>query len=276
VENSSAEKIDSAEINDSAELKDFLKLLDEGVSVVAMLAPSFPVMFEYPEIVGKLRRLGFSYVVEVSRGALETNRELTRLVTEDKTARFITSPCPTIVRLIKAQYPHLKKFIAPVKSPMAYTAEVAQSHFPGYKPVFIGPCLMKKKEAQEDHKDLGILVLTYKELLEVFKIKGIKSNPEDYRESFDLIGMNTRLYAISGGLTQSAELNYLLTDEELDVVSGPERVKKALEDFPKNKLRVLDILNCDGGCIAGPGVESDLPLEKRRAKVITHWAKINQ
>jgi iron only hydrogenase large subunit-like protein len=261
---------------DSAELKEFLKLLKEGVGMVAMLAPSFPVMFDYPEIVGKLKRLGFSYVVEVSRGALETNRELTRLVSEDKTARFITGPCPTIVRLIKTQYPHLKKFLAPVKSPMAYTAEVVQSHFPGFKPVFFGPCLLKKKEAIEDHKDLGILVLTYKELVEVFKIKNIKGNPSDYKESFDLIGMNTRLYAISGGLTQSAELNSLLTDEELDVISGPERVKKALEDFPKNKLRVLDILNCDGGCIAGPGIESGLSLEKRRAKIIAHWTKIIQ
>lgn len=262
--------------NNSAEKKELLKLLEDDVPMVAMLAPSFPVMFEYPEIVGKLKRLGFSYVVEVSRGALETNRELTRLIEEDKTARFITSPCPTIVRLIKAQYPHLKKYLPPVKSPMAYTAEVVQNHFPGLKPVFFGPCLLKKKEAAEDDKDLGILVLTFKELLEVFKLKEIKNSPLDYRESFDLIGMNTRLYAISGGLTQSAELNSLLTDEELDVISGPERVKKALEDFPKNKLRVLDILNCDGGCIAGPGIESDLPLEKRRAKVIAHWAKINQ
>lgn len=260
----------------SPELSKFLELLANGEKLAALVAPSFPVMFEYPEIVGKLKRLGFAYVVEVSRGALETNRELTRLIEEDKTARFITSPCPTIVRLIKTQYPHLKKYLAPVKSPMAYTAEVVQSHFPGCLPVFIGPCIMKKKEAAEDHKELNILVLTYRELLEALKIKEIKSSPKDYKESFDLIGMNTRLYAISGGLTQSAELNYLLTDEELDVISGPERVKKSLEDFPKNKIRVLDILNCDGGCIAGPGIESDLPLEKRRAKVIAHWAKINQ
>jgi iron only hydrogenase large subunit-like protein len=262
--------------NYSPELLKFIELLNNGEKLVAMLAPSFPIMFEYPEIVGKLKRLGFSYVVEVSRGALETNRELTRLVSEDKTARFITGPCPTIVRLIKAQYPHLKKYLAPVKSPMAYTAEVVQSHFSGFKPVFFGPCLLKKKEASEDDKDLGILVLTYKELLEVFKIKNIKGDASDYKESFDLIGMNTRLYAISGGLTQSAELNSLLTDDELDVISGPERVKKALEDFPKNKLRVLDILNCDGGCIAGSGIESDLSLDKRRAKIIAHWAKISQ
>lgn len=270
MEDNPAQKVDSSEV------KEFLKLLDDGAPMVAMLAPSFPVMFEYPEIVGKLKRLGFTYVVEVSRGALETNRELTRIVEEDKTARFITSPCPTIVRLIKAQYPHLKRYIAPVKSPMAYTAEVLQSHYPGYRPVFIGPCLAKKLEAKEEDKELNILVLTHKELLEVFNMKDIKNSPLDYRESFDLIGMNTRLYAISGGLTQSAELNYLLTDEELDVISGPERVKKALEDFPKNKIRVLDILNCDGGCIAGPGIESDLPLEKRRAKVIAHWANISQ
>jgi iron only hydrogenase large subunit-like protein len=241
---------------------------------IAMLAPSFPIMFSYPEIIGKLKRLGFKYVVEVSRGAIETNKQLLELLKADPNARFVTSPCPTIVRLIRNKYPHLVKYLSPIKSPMVNTAEIIKKEYPGFTPVFIGPCINKKLEASEDHPELGITVLTYKELKTMLDENNIKDDPNDFKESFDLIGSNTRMYAISGGLTQSAELNSFLTDEELDVVSGIKNVLKALEDFPKNKLRVLDILNCDGGCISGPGIDSSLNLEQRRAKVISHWTQI--
>ena len=40
--------------------------------MVAMLAPSFPIVFEYPQIVTNLKKLGFTNVFEVSRGAIET------------------------------------------------------------------------------------------------------------------------------------------------------------------------------------------------------------
>lgn len=258
----------------SKELVSFLEMLDRGEKMVALLAPSFPVMFSYPEIIGKLKRLGFKYVVEVSRGAIETNKQLMALLRADAAARFITSPCPTIVRLIRNKYPHLVKFLSPIKSPMVNTAEIIKKEYPDYKPVFIGPCVLKKLEASEDFPELGITVITYKELVEAFNLKQIKNDPNDFKQSFDMIGDTTRLYPVSGGLTQSAELNSFLTDEELDVVSGTANVLKALADFPNNKLKVLDILNCDGGCISGPGIDSKLSLEKRRAAIIAHWAKV--
>jgi len=185
---------------------------------VAMLAPSFPVMFSYSEIIGKLKRLGFEYVVEVSRGAIETNKQLLELLKADPTARFITSPCPTIVRLIRNKYPHLVKYLSPIKSPMVNTAELIKKEYPGYTPVFIDPCVNKKLEASEDHPELGIIVLTYKELNEIFKTEKIKDDKNDYKQSFDMIGSNTRMYAISGGLTQSI----------VTAVAFPVRVSKVL------------------------------------------------
>jgi len=256
----------------SPELQTFLNLLDKKEKMVAMMAPSFPVDFSSPEVVGKLRRLGFSHVVEVAVGAAETNKGLLELLRANPASRFITSPCPSIVRLIRAKYPQLIKYLAPVDSPMAMTSKLVKEKYPDHRLVFIGPCVMKKLEASEDHPELKIVVLTYKEIKEVFRIKKIKNDKKDFSASFDLIGPSTRLYSISGGLTQSASLNSYLTDEELDVVSGIENVQKALEAFPTNRLKVLDILNCWGGCISGPGITSKLSLEQRRARVITHWA----
>src|SRR4030042_3890546 len=97
----------------SPELKEFLQALEEKREMVAMLAPSFPIDFPYPGIVGKLKRLGFSYVLEVARGAEEVNQELLRLM-ENPKARYITSPCPTIVRLVRTKYSHLAQYLAPV------------------------------------------------------------------------------------------------------------------------------------------------------------------
>ena len=248
-------------------------LLTKKTRLIAMLAPSFVIDFKYPQVVGMLKRLGFSYVVEVAVGAAETNRQLLELVKNHPNRRYITSPCPTIVRLVRNKYPQLDEFFAWIDSPMSATAKLVQKKYPGARPVFIGPCFAKKMEAKEDRPELNILVLTYKELKEVMKNEGIIPLPEDEKSFFDEVGKTTRLYPISGGLAQSAGLNEIFTDEEYDVVSGPELAENALREFPKNKLRVLDILYCDGGCVSGPGVDSQLNINKRRQKVIAHWAK---
>ena len=249
-----------------------MKLLEKKEKMTAMLAPSFPIDFSYPEIVGQLKRLGFTYVVEVARGAMETNRQLLELIDKNPRQRYIASPCPSIARLIRNKYPQLKSFLAPVDSPMAQTARLVLKKYPGARPVFIGPCLAKSFEAQEDYPKLGIMVLTFKELKKALELKGIKNDPRDSSAFFDIAGRQARLYPISGGLAQSCSFNALLTNEEYDVISGLKKVKKSLEDYPKNKhLRALDILFCDGGCIAGPGINNSLSIEERRKKVIAHW-----
>jgi iron only hydrogenase large subunit-like protein len=93
-------------MNEMTVLIDALKRKDK---LVAMLAPSFPIMFEYPKIITKLKNLGFSYIVEVSVGAKKTNEELLDLLKKNPEARYITSPCPTVVRMIREQMPEYVK-----------------------------------------------------------------------------------------------------------------------------------------------------------------------
>jgi len=256
------------------EIARLLENLDNREKMVAMLAPSFPVMFGYPQIVGKLKRLGFDKVIEVSVGAAETNRQLLELVKNNPDKKYIASPCPTVVRIIRSKYPQLIKYLTPIDSPMAATAKIAAEKYPGYLIYFIGPCLLKKMEASQDRPELEINVITYRELQEVFNLKKIKNISEDSLASFDQIAVPTRLYPISGGLSQSSGVTQTMTDEEYDVISGPTLVEKALSEFENNKrLRLLDILNCEGGCINGPGIDSKLSLDDRRKKIITHWAK---
>lgn len=252
-----------------------IDLLEKKEKLVAMIAPSFPIVFPYPTIITMLRKLGFSYIVEVAIGAKKTNEELVKLLKEDPHARYITSPCPTIVRMIKKQMPQYAKYFPPnVDSPMAATAKIVREKYPGYRPVFIGPCVMKKYEANEDIPELEILVLTYKELSDVFshfKISG-NSNANDH---FDLSepGM-TKLYPLDGGLSHSSGLVNQLSKEEICVISGKEHIITSLETFDANKyIRLLDILYCPGGCIGGPGIESALTIDQRKHQILEYTTK---
>lgn len=256
----------------SLESKELLSLIDKKEKLVAMMAPSFPVVFEYPKIIGMLKRLGFKSVVEVARGAEETNKQLLALLKLHPDRKYITNPCPTIVRLIRNNYHYLIRYLSPIDSPMIATAKIVAKEYPKCKKVFIGPCIAKKLEAKEDHPELDILVLTYKELQDIFRYNNISFEQKDKSARFDLIAQETRLYPVSGGLSQSSGIIKKFTDPEYDVISGPELSKKALDEFIANyDLKILDILNCDGGCINGPGIESKDSLDRRRQKVINYW-----
>ena len=256
------------------EVNSLISLLNSKTKLVAMLAPSFPIVYQYPNIVGKLRRAGFGAVVEVSAGASETNRELRSAIASNPKGRFITSPCPTFVRFIRSKYPQLVKYLAfSADSPMVATAKIVLQKWPGYKPVFIGPCNVKKLEASEDHPDLKILVLTFKEMNEVFNKLNIQDSLDDGRFNFDIKGEETRLYPISGGLAESSHARDTMAEDQIRVVSGWQNCIKAVEEFETNPtIKLLDILFCDGGCINGPGIMSSLNMQSRRQKIIDHWS----
>ena len=254
-----------------SDVEQLIQLLKEKKHLVVMLAPSFPIMYDYPDIVKRLKQMGFHEVLEVSVGAETTNAQMLMELNKDKKKRFITSPCASAVRLIRKKYPQLEKYLAyNVDSPMVATAKIAHHKWPDAKVVFIGPCIVKKLEVSEDHPDLDILVLTYKELNEV--MNAIHPDTTKLVENlFDLENSNTRLYPISGGLAQSSGVKEILSEDEVQVISGWKNCAEALDNFEKNtSVRLLDILFCDGGCINGPGIESTLTVEERRNKVIAY------
>jgi iron only hydrogenase large subunit-like protein len=258
----------------SNEAKELIGMSERGTHMVAMLAPSFPVVFEYPQIIGMLKKIGFKKVVEVARGAEETNKQLLALMKLHPDRKYITNPCPTVVRTIRNKFPKLVDCLAHIDSPMVATAKICAKKWPKYKKVFIGPCMLKKLEAQEDYPDLDILAVTYKDLQEIFEAKKIRARFLDKFGDFDIKAQDTRLYPISGGLAQSSGIIKKLTDPQYDVISGPLLVNKILQEFlEKPELKILDILNCEGGCINGPGIVSSDSMDRRRQKIINYWKK---
>ncbi|MFA6017377.1 MAG: [Fe-Fe] hydrogenase large subunit C-terminal domain-containing protein [Patescibacteria group bacterium] len=246
-----------------------IDLLKNKSKLVAMLAPSFPIMYDPKEIVNKLKSLGFEKVVEVSVGAKETNRQLVEFIGSHPRARFITSPCASFVRFIKTKHREFLPYLATdVDSPMVATTKIVKEKFPGFQSVFIGPCVVKKLESSQDHPELNILVITYKELEEVFNLLVTNHQPLVTTNEFDLSEKSTRLYPTDGGLTNSSGVRNILKEEEIRVVSGWKNCESALMEFQNNpKIRLLDILFCEGGCINGPGITSTLSVDQRKKKI---------
>jgi iron only hydrogenase large subunit-like protein len=255
------------------EIESLYEAIKNHENLVGMLAPSFPIDFSYPEILQKLKKVGFSNFIEVAVGAIATNAQIQTLLEKNSSARYITSPCPTMVRMIKNKYPHLVKYLSPIDSPMIASAKIVRNRFPNARPVFIGPCIVKKLEASEDFPELNIIVLTYKEIKEILtKVNGDQNKNDTV--DFDLTADNTRLYSLSGGLAHSAGLQKVFTDEQINIVSGIQNIEKALNEFENDtKIRFLDILFCDGGCVNGPGIISSESLDQRRQKIVRYWTK---
>lgn len=238
---------------------------------LCMLAPSFVSMYEYPEIIYRIRALGFDKVVEVTFGAKMTNLNYYEVLKNQKDRTWISSPCPTLVNMIRGKYPHLIPNLVPVHSPMGSMALIVKKHFPGYEIVFIGPCLTKKMEA----KELGTVdeVLTFTELDELFKKHNIpeKITESKYQITFDkLYNDYTKVYPLSGGLSETLQYNDILKKSDILVADGMKNIIKILDGFKDGyykKYKFLDILSCEGGCINGPCINYKFPIKERIKRV---------
>jgi iron only hydrogenase large subunit-like protein len=250
------------------EKNQLIQLINSKAKMVAMLAPSFPINFDYPQIISMLKKLGFSYVVEVAAGAKKTNEAVLSALQNNPTSRFITSPCPSFVRLVRTKYPNLTQYLAlSVDSPMIATAKIVKEKYPGFTPVFIGPCIVKKLEAKEDYPDLGIVVVTYQEIADIFKQFNIQ-NENDLTQTFDVLEKTTRIYPTDGGLTFTSGVDKILKPEEYKIVSGWKNCEAVINEFQTNpKLRFVDVLFCEGGCINGPATDKSLSIDQRIEKI---------
>jgi iron only hydrogenase large subunit-like protein len=255
-------------------LSETKKLLDSSQKTVCMLAPSFVSEYEYPQIVYRLRALGFTEVVELTFGAKMTNLTYYSILKEEIDRTWISSPCPTIVNLIRTKYPHLLRNLVPVHSPMGCMSLICKKFYPDYKQVFVGPCLTKKLEAQE----LGGIAsaITFKELEQLFEEYKVAEEITDrkYMETFDKFYNDyTKIYPISGGLSSTLHHKNILKKKDILVTEKLSEVTKIFDDFVDGwykDYKFLDLLTCDGGCINGPGMIGNYSLKKRRKRVLRY------
>ncbi len=248
-------------------------LLESGERVVATVAPSFPAEFtdiSAGTLVAMIRALGFDSVHEISLGADLVAHAYRRLLEENPDGRYITTPCPASVSYVRKYHPRLMPFLAPVVSPMVAMARVLRHDLgPDIKVVFMGPCVAKKRASIDTTHVEVDAVLTFAELRDMFRRRGIKPEDFDGEDRFDPpYGGLGAVFPIAGGLLQTAGLTEDLLTGELVVAEGRGEFIEAITEFDlaRADTRLLDVLSC-AGCFAGPGMTSEETMLQKRSRV---------
>ncbi len=250
---------------------------------VALPAPSFYAQFRNLKDVNILLRalklLGFDDVYEVASGAEIVTAVSKHYIDEQKDKKpFISTACPSVVRLIRVRFPNLIDHLFPIKSPMEVAA------------------LQARKKAMKDTgleaKDIGIFFLSPCpakmtatnspldiEKSEVDRVLAIKDIyplllPLMKRTANeDNVIANSGKIGISWG-TSGGEAEGLTTKSHLSA-DGIANVIKVLEDLEDEKISELDFIElnaCSGGCVGGVLQVENPYVAKTRLNLLTKKA----
>ena len=244
---------------------DVLSGIRRGEKTVAIVAPA--ILGQYAanidEVYGAIRAIGFTDVIEVAQGAMETiENEGAELVEKlEEGQKFMTtSCCPSYIELSEKHVPEIKPYISSTGSPMYYTARIAKKKYPDAKIVFVGPCIAKRKEARRDE---GVdYVMTFEEIDSVFKGMGIEIGRA---ESYGVPFVSTRSahgFAQSGGVLGAVKLRLAGTREVNGVqIAGLNRksiaLLKAYGKSGKCPNEFIEVMACEGGCVTGPSTHNN-------------------
>jgi len=234
---------------------------------VIMVAPSFVVDFSYPSIIYKLKKLGFDKVVEMTFGAKMVSREYHKKLKNSK-KMLISSTCPGIVATIENRYPELKGNLAKIDSPMVAMGKICKKEFPKHKVVFLSPCNFKKIEASKT-KYIDY-VIDFDELKSLFKEHKIKKPLLAKKMQYDKFYNDyTKIYPLGGALAKTAHLKGVIDKNECKSIDGIQHVMKFIAEGD-TKIKFLDCLFCEGGCIGGPHTNKELSIKKKTKKIMNY------
>lgn len=241
---------------------DSLDVIKNYEYTVALPAPSFYAQFNNLDdtniVLRALKLMGFDDIFEVSSAA-EIVSDLSRKYIDEHKDRapFISSACPSIVRLIRVRFPNLIEHLLPINAPVDIAAENARKiamEKTGLSAekigiIFISPCPAKvtamKYPIINDKSEIDAVVAiqsVYKEILP-FMVK-----TQDATEELSTSGKIGISWGASGG-----EAGGLLTDSYL-AADGIENVIKVLEELEDQKINNIDFIElnaCSGGCVGG-------------------------
>ena len=225
-------------------------LIASGAPVYCSIAPSFISACDVPSFASMekaLLALGFAGVRETAEGASQVKKEYEQLLQSH--SLLISSCCPTINYLIEKYYPGALGHLAHVLTPMqAHCNQIKREH-PDAKVVFIGPCISKKKEAEEPESHIDC-VLTFEELLEWMEADGVSFDPS--LSDAPNGGGRARSFPSTGGIIHSMDLEL----NRLDYISadGVEDCMDILKEIEAGHLSgcFVELSACRGSCIGGP------------------------
>lgn len=264
-----------AAIMEKSQIVDVIRHIKSGKKIIAMLAPAIAGQFpcDFNKIVAAVKALGFNEVIEVAYGADITAKNEAKEFVEKvgKGQKFITSSCcPVYKEAAKKHINSLEPYISSTPTPMDFTGRYIKKKSPESICVFVGPCIAKRVEAiNSDYIDY---VLTAEEIGAMLVAKDIFVRDTEPERPIITPSSNGRMFALSGGVT-SAVKAFLDEDVEIKPILIDGLNKKSIRllgAYSKGKCpaNFIEVMNCEGGCIGGPGnLGSPKPAAKRVEKL---------
>lgn len=252
-----------------SELTDVIRHIMNGKKVVAMYAPAIGAQYRAApgQLEGALLEAGFSKVWEVGIGAdLTADAEAAEFEerVEEGAKMMTTSCCPAWVRAAQIHIPDIVPAISNTPSPMIFNGRLAKKDDPECITVFVGPCMAKRREGFDS--DVIDYVLTVDEVDALFAAKDIDIMKMPAKPGKYLPTVSGRNFAKTGGVAESVRLR--LKDDSIlkpYVVNGLDKAAvKQIQNWGKmvkgeipfsaDAPNLVEVMCCEGGCIAGPGI----------------------
>ncbi|MGB8261061.1 MAG: [Fe-Fe] hydrogenase large subunit C-terminal domain-containing protein [Terracidiphilus sp.] len=269
--------------SDAKQVRDDLprvkELLASGRKVVVSLAPSFVAQFpgiRAEQLVHAMKQLGFFAVSETALGAQQVSASILELMKSDPGHVWISSACPVVVDFVAKYHPECQANITALLSPLLTHCRMLRDHYgDGIATVFIGPCIAKKKEAEE-HPELLDVVLTFEDLEhwlaeENIELGAVRETPDDrfaLEESRE-----GALYPIEGGLVPGVTRGDGIKGSQVMSFSGIANVEQALKGIeawrPERNI-FLELTACAGSCVNGPKAARSTSIARRRFEILQY------
>jgi len=247
--------------------------------VFVSLAPSWLTEFgtlTAPLLIAALKKLGFAGVSETALGAQQVSAHVARALQEEPARILLSSACPTVVAYVQKHRPHLTASVTGLFSPLLAHCRMLRQHYgESIGIVFIGPCIAKKLEA-DDNPELLDLALTFEDLrlwlaAERIDPSALMPGPEDV---FVPQGAEEGvLYPVDGGMIAGIQAHCAVDDAAFMSFSGLAAVEKALdglEEIDRGHGLFLELLACEGGCVNGPKVSRQGSTVTKRRRILDH------
>ncbi len=238
----------------------FFRDLKKGVPISVLLAPAFQANYpdEYASVLGGLKKLGVKHIISVSFGADITTWGYINYISENNFKGGISQPCPAVVNYIERYVPELICKLVPIHSPMMCAAIYVKKYM-GIQDrlAFISPCIAKKAEITDPNTHGFVSYnLAFDHFMDYVRRNGVKGPDASDEIEYGL----GSIYPMPGGLKENV---YWFCGEEVFIrqVEGKKHAYDFLEDYKARVKRgkplpfMVDILNCDKGCIYGTGIE---------------------
>lgn len=231
-----------------------------GEKVVVSIAPSYLGIMDYDvpgQVVDGLLKLGFTAVRETAEGAALVTEAYVGIMSEGQMTNIITTCCPSVNDLVEKYYPSLVHFLAPVVSPMvAHGRLIKKIYGEDTKVVFLGPCIAKKEEAEEDERTEGAIdaVIHFGELKEWMAAENIILRECENRPMANPDPKINRLYPVSRGIIQSVIVSNGQDGYRHLFVDGIENCRELLDAMEAGEIQncFIEMNMCEGGCVKGP------------------------